>query len=877
MSAASLTHLTDAQLELEDVSIAWGAKRYHEKQENITKREGPDKREDVAKLVRGAIPTLAEAIGNWIITQADAKGRKPAGYHAIALLGVDLPGVNLLAQLTLSQIFRSLPKGGLVVDIITNLGRRVEVEIEARALEEANPQAFKRFLALAERTTSEKFLERKHTSIVASADVALQWSKITQAGVGKSLLALALICLREVFYQDTQKQGIRSGGEVAVRLTDEAATVLGSISDGLALARPSFPPMLVPPRPWTSLSSGCYHDVRLSKLVPLVRTFSGEHKKLLKAAIADGSMQEVLDAVNAMQETRWAIDTRVLEAIKWCREAGHKPSRSFPASRLPALPKKIDAVEWAQTPQDVKIAMSRKRKTIRDLRSSAAIDASILAQDIATAEFLAGHEAFYLPHSLDFRGRVYAVPYFNHQRSDHIKGLFRFADGVPLGERGGEWLMIHLANCGDFGKISKRPFPERLAWVKENEEAILKAAQDPQGSYDWWSKADSPFCFLQACFEYDEWALTDFSPWYVSRIPVAADGSCSGLQHYSAITRSAEEAHHVNLTPREDVGDIYQVVADRAIPTLEEAASNALETPGRLAAIILRNGFGRSEVKRNVMTYFYGSGKFGMRDQHMEDTMRPLADDVALGELEKHPYAVMSERTDKDTGEVMWALDGGYNCAQHMAAHTYQAIVTVAPMADEAASWVRKVASLLADESKSMSWITPIGMPIIQRYTESVTQPLKMWLYRRGISIPTASDKHDSEGNILARIEVMINTGVERRIEKKRMRSASSPNVIHSMDGAHLQRSVALAKYAGIVHFFMIHDAFGTHAGNMHRFGDIVRDAFVKTYEDYCPLAELDRYARSVLSDEGQEKLPAIPVKGTLDLSSVRDGQYSFA
>src|SRR3546814_20486838 len=83
-------------------------------------------------------------------------------------------------------------------------------------------------------------------------------------------------------------------------------------------------------------------------------------------------------------------------------------------------------------------------------------------------------------------------------------------------------------------------------------------------------------------------------------MPIAADGSCSGLQHDAAITRSSKEAHHVNLVPRDTVGDIYRLVSEAALPTLQASASKGDEKAQR----ILELGFGRNDVKRNVMTYF---------------------------------------------------------------------------------------------------------------------------------------------------------------------------------------------------------------------------------------------------------------------------------
>lgn len=862
--------LLDSQRDFEDASLTVGARRYFENQDRLAKREGFDRRDDVSKMIKGAVPILSAAIRKWTDDCANSgKGRKPSGFKAISLLDPDK-----LAYITLARMFRELPKGGLVVKIILAIGFAVQAELEADALSEADPKAAKRIRALAERGATDATIEDAHRHLAATADVELGWSESTRAGVGQSLLGIALLNLREVFYQKTAHQNRK---EVIVQLTDEAVAEMTKMSEALAFARPPFQPMIVPPRPWTALHSGCYHDVRLSKLVPLVRTFSSEHKRLLKAAIADGSMQETLDAVNAIQETRWAIDTRVLAMVNWCREQGHRPSKSFPASVLPEKVEKLSADEWAAMDPAKRSALARSRKAVKDIRAGAAVDGKVFAEDMGLAEFLAEHEAFWMPHSLDFRGRVYAVPHFNHQRSDHMKALFRFADGVPIGPEGGDWLMIHLANCGDFGKASKKPFAERIAWVRDNELDILMCARDPQGTYDYWSQADSPFCFLQACFEYDEWMRSGFSQDFPSTIAIAADGSCSGLQHYSAITRSAQEAHHVNLTPRDTVGDIYQVVADAAVPYLEGLAADGLENKGRVASLILANGFGRSEVKRNVMTYFYGSARFGMRDQHLEDTMRPIADKVSMGELEKHPYAILAEREDKESGRKTWMLDGGYSCAHLMANATFDAVVSVAPKADEAASWIQSVAAALAHESLSLVWRTQTGMPVVQRYSEYTSKRIEFWLYNRSVSVAGSHDKELGTGEVLSRIQMLIREAPTKRVEKKRMRSASSPNVIHSMDGAHLQRSVTMAHAEGIRHFAMIHDSFGTHAGNMAAFSRIIREAFISCYESYCPLEELDRYARSVLSDEGAEKLPPLPVKGDLDLNSISDSLYAFA
>lgn len=859
-----------AENELENMAVHDGLERYRKAQEAKAAREGADRTDAAAKMIRGAIPLVSAGLRDWLAEQQAAKGRKPTGVKALELLDVDT-----LAYIGLSCVFQAQRGGGKVVDICMTIGRAIQVELEARALEEKDPKAAAKFQAWA-KGNGEKAAEKRHARLAADANVEVQWPRRTQVLIGQHVLNAVLDRTAGLFVHKTATDS--KGTVSVVVLTDEAAQAMAKMEDAAAWLRPALRPMVSKPRPWTSQHTGCYEDFRLAKTVPLVRSFNNDHRRMIREAIEDGSMQEVLDAVNAIQETHWAIDQRVLSVIIECREIGLTPGKSFPvhSDNLPLIPAKLPVDEWAAMPKDARSAMSRERRAKLNVMRAAGLDNAVLKSDLKTAVTLEKAGGFYLPHSLDFRGRVYAVPFFNHQRSDHMKALFRFAEAVELGADGGWWLAVHLANCGDFDKVSKQPFATRVAWVEENHDAIMSYARDPFGTFEGWAKADKPLCFLQACFEYAEWADSGFSDQFASTIAIAADGSCSGLQHYSAITRSEEEARHVNLTPRDDVGDIYQVVADEAKPSLGLAAASS-DDKAYLAQIVLDNGFGRSEVKRNVMTYFYGSGKFGMRDQHMEDTMRPWGDKVALGKAAQHPYAVLTERTNKETGEVTSALDGGYSCAQVMAAHTYAAVVKVAEKADEAATWIQSVAATLAHESQSMIWRTPTGLPVVQRYNEYVCKRVSMWLHNREVVVPTGYDKIDAEGNVLSQVKMLIRERPTERVEKKRMRSAASPNVIHSMDGAHLQRTVARAHAEGIRHFAMIHDSFGTHAGNMTVFSAIIREAFVATYENYCPLEEIDRYARSVLSDEGIEKLPPIPAKGNLDLNLILESLYAFA
>jgi DNA-directed RNA polymerase len=57
---------------------------------------------------------------------------------------------------------------------------------------------------------------------------------------------------------------------------------------------------------------------------------------------------------------------------------------------------------------------------------------------MSAADILVQHERFYDPISLDSRGRLYPLPFFNFTREDRVRALFWFADPQPIGEQG-DW------------------------------------------------------------------------------------------------------------------------------------------------------------------------------------------------------------------------------------------------------------------------------------------------------------------------------------------------------------------------------------------------------------------------------------------------------
>ena len=88
------------------------------------------------------------------------------------------------------------------------------------------------------------------------------------------------------------------------------------------------------------------------------------------------------------------------------------------------------------------------------------------------------------------------------------------------------------------------------------------------------------------------------------------------------------------------------------------------------------------------------------------------------------------------------------------------------------------------------------------------------------------------------------------------------------MDASHLHLTTArMAKEIPNVSLAMIHDSFGTHAADTGVLFNVLRDEFVKMYQNNDPLQDFaDKYS-----------LSAPPVKGKLDLEEVRNSLYVFS
>lgn len=813
------------------------------------------------------------------------------------LSGLDLDEVSAAAIHTAFSVsLRNMKHGKAMVEF----GQALEIiKVNAGLREKALTPRERRKAALLSKW-ADSVKGRRAVYLKASAATHAAWDIPTAIRYGEPLANAALAT--GLFEVVSENAGTHTE-TVRFALSQEGSALVREVEDIGMLARPVLQPMVVPPRPWEDLTSGAYLTETLSKRVPLVRTSTPEHLKLLKLGIDKGNMTGILRSVSAIQAVPLRINRAVYDLRAWAWDARLDLGDAFPLRDPVVVAERPDDIAtW--TPEARKAFWSNRAEAVR-VNDGIAPNLIAWASNTAEATVLLDN-TFYLPHNLDFRGRAYPVPVFSHHHGDATKALLEFANGAPLGPDGLNWLAVHLANCGDFDKVSKKPYAARIAWVSDNlEDLIFRTVYEPSVDLRW-TKADAPFSFYAACVDYVQ-ALESGDPDnYVSHLPIALDGSNSGVQHYSAAQR-AEEGRFVNLTPEPEMQDLYGAVAKVVAATAKGIADawaasvgslegqdfagcldnlnrqieaiQATEKPGkevkdnlqtlkaerdRIVAILWHlHGIGRSTVKRPVMTFGYSSEAFGMGQQIRADFMAPLSLEVLRGRRERHPFG----------------SDNGRAAASWMGRQVYAGCVAVLPRVHAAMEWLKKTAEVLAVEQKGVLMVTPLGFPMLQKVTEWETKTVELHLLDRTIHISGMSNDKDRVvgTSVLRRIRANINVKPAKTVLKHKQASGVAPNVIHACDSTHLHMTVLGLVEAGVSDMLLIHDSFATHAGSVPVLNRVLRETFVTLYETWNPLEDVQKRALGVLSEEAQAALPPLPEKGSLDLSGVADAEFCFS
>ena len=831
--------LMSTQLRLEEEMTKRGADKYLRDVSNAVRRSNEDGTSYGQTILAHRLVKLVAAIDLW---------KKETSVGNASVLSTSFPLIKdvpseTLAFLTMKNVLAGVSSLRTLQYVGVSIGTAVEDELRFSGIRTDERRQYDKIMEGAKKRSSYHY---KHIYAVRRADRFSSWEKWARTDrlhVGIKLLDLCIasVGIVEITHQKLEKnQSIKY-----VRALPDTLTWIDTKNGVISLLRPVYEPMVVQPRDWESPYSGGYISSNIRPL-KLIKT----KNKAYMEEVQNMEMPIVYQAVNALQHTPWQINSQVLAVMSalWDSDSymANLPPRD--GLELPTKPNDIDTNEDAKREWRIQAAKAH----IQNLSMAGQRVSFNMALEIAKR--YEGFRKIYFPYQLDFRGRIYAVPHLNPQGADYHKALLRFANGKQLGSEGWKWLAILGSNLAGNDKVS---LEDRVNWVLDNEEEILAIAADPYNNRGWCGsiagvEIDSPWQFLAFCFEWK--GYTEHGDTFVSKLPVAMDGSCSGIQHFSAMLRDQIGGDAVNLVPSDTPQDVYQLVADKVLEQVAEDIESGTADELRhtenglpyvrtgtkaLANQWLTFGITRKTTKRSVMTLAYGSKEYGFKEQLMEDIIRPA-----------------KQQSDREGKEFVFQGDG-YQAAQYMAKAIWNAVNKVLVKAGEAMKWLQSVAAIAASEELPVRWTTPVGFPVMQAYPNLEKRRVKTSISGKLVYLTMYREKD--------------------KLDRRRQSQGIAPNYIHSCDAAHMMLTIVRANQEGINNFAMIHDSFGTTAGDAEELFRIIRESFVEMYGEVEVLESFRDEITTKMSTKNQLLVQPLPERGTLELGRVVDSRYCFA
>ena len=530
-------------------------------------------------------------------------------------------------------------------------------------------------------------------------------------------------------------------------------------------------------------------------------------------------MPTVYQAVNIMQHTEWRINKDIYEVIKTCMD------NDFQLGKLPTNPQTIELPIKPvdiDTNKEALIKWKREASKVYSDRAKQNSKFIQVRQIMQEAEMLLNKGGFFYPYQLDFRGRIYPKPaMLSPQSADYSRALLKFKFGKRIGNN---FDTFAVAGAGLFGEADKEELPIRVQWVRDNAQKIIDCADKPL-EHSWWASADKSYCFLAWCFEFREYAKTGYSDSFITTLPIQADCSNSGLQHYSAMMRDEFGGKATNLVPLNKPSDVYNIVANKVMDKLRHNNKP-------LAKLWLKYGVDRKICKKPVMCLPYSLTRYSCR-QYLEDH-------------------IVKEKNER--GKQHKFGDDLFKATQFLTPIVWLSINEVVVGARQIMNYLKTISRLVASENLPVTWTTPLGFPV------------QMMCYKK-----ESKRVKTKMGDSIVKLSIASDTNV---IDKRKTSQSVCPNFIHSLDAAVLQLAVVKAKEKGVDNFSMIHDSFGCTVSDNEIMAKAIRDSFCEIYKEDVLQNFANEMRQMLFSEKNLKKFPESPRRGKLDLDLVRKSVF---
>jgi len=475
--------------------------------------------------------------------------------------------------------------------------------------------------------------------------------------LGSRCLSIAMsVCM--VDYVTEQKAFIRHSTKVGrktintIRLSKSALAQVDDAHEVRSLTRPRYSNMICSPRLWSDGNGGY-----LTMDVPICGRLTLDQS----IPIAKNNLTFQRDALDSLSQQGWKINhTVMLVAMEMWKSGAYIPGVGNP-----------DNTPLGERPQDEPSLKSWKRETALMMQKERQMshNRAKFLRRLSASQNLAG-DIFYMPHRMDWRGRMYPIATdLHHHFEDFSRGLLLFDHGGTVDEM---WYKVHCANTWGHG-VNRKPFEERLSWTEKNWRRMQSVAQDPIND-DWWHEAANPWQFLACCVGAKRSDIARC-------IPIQMDHTANALQHLVALGLDTGGASMVNLSGSKDPYDPYDLVVKKIHRHICGMAEECHPMATAALPFVVR-----SILKRPLMTTVYRVSRHGAARQ---------------------VYDALPSNTPNRMKLSRWISD----VALDVMHETFEPSMNIVDWVESAAR-----SCLATDKRALLAWQSPTGMTITQPY-----------------------------------------------------------------------------------------------------------------------------------------------------------------
>ena len=474
---------------------------------------------------------------------------------------------------------------------------------------------------------------------------------------------------------------------------------------------------------------------------------------------------------------------------------------------------------------------------------------------------MVGDRTFWEYMFYDSRGRLYSsTVYLTHAGSKLSKSLFLYNEKKPIGSDGYFWMLVHAANCWGYDKDT---IDGRHDYADGELDKWIACAKDPVNN-KLWQYADSPFEFLAVIMEINKAMQNPGGVYaYESGLPVAWDATCSGLQVLSALARDEKSGALCNITETEERGDYYLMIADhvwKSCEFTEEEEAEYEKVNQELRAIDkeVKQAF-KSENKNRIKAALEARKEYNQENREAIYS----SSKVFWGKLYSKRRKICKRP----------CMTYFYSCGvKTMSGSMYRDFAAEAEFKGITSTycfWLSKkiyeaCRELMDAPTSLMDLFIQLGLDDYNEGKDfSITAPLtkfKMMQHYR----------NDTKTQVLVnykgkRIKPKVIIGKGDKLNRSKVMSATSPNVVHMLDSQIVAGIVLKTNYT----VSCIHDSFSTHASDAGKLFEDTREVFFDLFEE-------DILAK-ILEEKGKlHYLPQVKT-GELALTEVFDNEYCFS